>query len=300
MCIRDSQNDGTVDADDARIVDELPAAIQYVPDSARIAGEEVDPVVNGRTLVWSPIDIDAGEELVITFQARVTAMEAGESAVNKTWATDDEGQIISDIAEAEITRRAEHVFDCTDVIGKVFDDRDMDGYQDEGEAGIPGVRIVTLSGELITTDESGRYSVPCAALPGRTGENISLKLDTRSLPSGYRVTTENPRVVRATAGKMVRLNFGVAIGKVTDVDLMDAAFEPGTARMSQALADGIAQLVEAVRNTPGMIRLSYYHQGEDQRLIDARLDAVEQLLKELWQDRGRYKLNIERTSKQIQ
>ncbi|WP_299844640.1 hypothetical protein [uncultured Paracoccus sp.] len=294
------ENTGTVDAIDARILDELPPAVQYVPDSARIAGEEVDPEVAGRSLVWSPMDIALGESLVITFDARVTTMEAGETAVNRTWATDDEGETISDVAEAEITRRAEHVFDCSDVIGKVFDDRDMDGYQDEGEAGMAGARVVTLAGELITTDEHGRFSLPCAALPGGTGENISLKLDTRSLPTGYRVTTENPRVVRATAGKMVRINFGVGVGKVTDVDLMDAAFQPGSAEMTRPLSDGIAQLVESIRSTPGVIRLSYYHRGEDRRLIDARLDAVEQLLTKLWRDRGRYKLNIERTSKQIQ
>jgi len=34
-------------------------------------------------------------------------------------------------------------FDCTDVIGKVFDDGNLNGGQDQGEKGLPGVRVAT-------------------------------------------------------------------------------------------------------------------------------------------------------------
>ena len=77
-----------------------------------------------------------------------------------------------------------------------------------GEPGLPHVRLVTVNGTIITTDDYGRYHVPCAELPAGIGSNFTLKLDERSLPTGYRVTTENPRVVRLTAGGVTKLNFG--------------------------------------------------------------------------------------------
>ena len=61
-------------------------------------------------------------------------------------------------------------------------------YQDarlalEPEKGLPGVRLATVNGELITTE--GRYSVPCAMIPDAAiGSNFILKLDTRTLPTG--------------------------------------------------------------------------------------------------------------------
>ncbi|AUH33027.1 DUF7507 domain-containing protein [Paracoccus tegillarcae] len=294
------ENTGLAAVPDLSLIDLLPARVQYVPGTATVDGVAAEPSAAGRQLVWQPYDLDAGQTVTVAFDARVTALDAGETAVNQAWVETDAGTRISNIAEAEITRRAEHVFDCTDVIGKVFDDKDMDGYQDEGELGMAAVRIATLNGELITTDEHGRFSVPCAAMPPGIGENLSLKLDTRSLPTGYRVTTENPRVVRATAGKMVRVNFGVSVGRVVDIDLMAAAFGSGSAAMTRPLYDGLSQLVEQIREKPGIVRLSYYTKGEERGLVDARIDAVESRINELWQKRGRYKLIIERTVKRIQ
>ena len=40
------------------------------------------------------------------------------------------GIVIADPATAVIRRRLEAVFQCSDIIGKVFDDVDRDGYQD--------------------------------------------------------------------------------------------------------------------------------------------------------------------------
>ncbi|MCT7375809.1 hypothetical protein [Chelativorans salis] len=105
-------------------------------------------------------------------------------------------------------------FGCSDIIGTVFDDQNGNGYQDAGEQGLPGVRLATVRGWLITTDARGRFHVACAnEAAGRFGSAFILKLDVRTLPSGYRLTTENPRVVRLTAAKMSKLNFGASIGR---------------------------------------------------------------------------------------
>ncbi|WP_163269644.1 hypothetical protein [Chelativorans alearense] len=105
-------------------------------------------------------------------------------------------------------------FGCSDVIGTVFDDRNGNGYQDAGEQGLPGVRLATVRGWLVTTDAHGRFHVVCAnEEAGRIGSAFIMKLDARTLPTGYRLTTENPRAVRLTAAKTAKLNFGASIGR---------------------------------------------------------------------------------------
>src|SRR5204862_7348581 len=99
--------------------------------------------------------------------------------------------------------------DWTDPVCKDRDDHNGHGLQDEGEQGIPQVRLATARGLLATTDQFGRFHITCAITPheGR-GTNFVLKLDDRTLPSGYRASTENLQVQRATRGKALGFNFG--------------------------------------------------------------------------------------------
>src|SRR5690606_36315816 len=124
---------------------------------------------------------------------------------NQTWSALLSARI-SNVANAVVRIIPDPVFDCAEIIGKVFDDRNANGYQDDGEPGIPNVRLATARGLLVTTDAEGRFHVPCAAVPNADrGSNLVMKLDERTLPSGFRVTTENPRDVRLTRGKMSKL-----------------------------------------------------------------------------------------------
>ena len=163
----------------------------------------------------------------------------------------------------------------------MFDDLNRNGYPDDGEGGLPGVRLATVKGLLITTDEFGRFSIPCAELPNvDTGSNFLLKLDDRSLPTGYRVTSENPRTVRVTAGKMTTLNFGAAISRVVRIDLSGTAFQPDSEKPSAALDRGISQLVRSLETEPSVLRLTYYDSGEGAELANERLDEVEQRVRQ--------------------
>ena len=56
--------------------------------------------------------------------------------------------LVTLLAEAQrrVTIKEEHVFDCGEIIGRVFDDMNNNGYMDEGEPGLPGVRVVTVKG----------------------------------------------------------------------------------------------------------------------------------------------------------
>ncbi len=100
----------------------------------------------------------------------------------------------------------------SNLVGKVFNDKDGDGYQDVNEEGIIGIRLATMTGLIIVTDSNGRYSVPDAI--GETqswGSNLILKLDRASLPQGAALTTENPRIIRFANTGLSKVNFGVQL-----------------------------------------------------------------------------------------
>ena len=187
-------------------------------------------------------------------------------------------------------------FDCTDVIGKVFDDANGNGQQDPGEKGIPGVRVVTTRGLAAITDEFGRFHITCAITPleGR-GSNFALKLDDRTLPSGYRPTTPPVLVERATRGKALRFEFGASIHRVVSLDLSDAVFEPGTADMRLQWRPRLDLLLAELRKGRSVLRLSYLADVEDKQLVDRRLAAVAQTITDSWRAMNCcYELTIER------
>ena len=127
--------------------------------------------------------------------------------------------------EASATVRVvpDPTFDCTDVLGKVFDDENRNGMQETGERGLAGVRLVTARGLVATTDSHGRFHITCAIVPREDrGSNFVLKLDDRTLPTGYRMTTRQVQVQRATRGKALPFHFGAAIMRVVGIDLADA------------------------------------------------------------------------------
>ena len=286
----------------ATFVDVLPAGLLFTPGSGAVDAVAAAPVVAGRRLEWSGLNIAPAQTITVTLSARVIAGAAIGPLTNQAWLEDATGTRQSNIATATVDLQPEPVFDCSDVIGKVFDDRNRNGYQDNAsEPGMPGARLVSTDGTIIRTDEHGRFSVPCAALPRDLGSNYTLKLDTRTLPTGYRVTTENPRVVRLTRGKFAKMNFGVSLTNVVDIDLTTTAFAKGRVAPSAALEQAVDGLLKRISKTPSSLRLSYVMDpGEQVEGARARLRAVEDMIRKKWRGQGRYKLTIERTVKRLQ
>jgi hypothetical protein len=186
-------------------------------------------------------------------------------------------------------------FACTDVLGKVFDDVDRDGVQDPGERGLQGIRLATPRGLFATTDRYGRYHITCAAIPNETrGSNFVLKLDDRTLPSGFRMSTRRLQVARATQGKALRMNFAASIHRVVSLDMADAVFEPGSLEIRPQWRPRLDLLLDELRKGPATLRLSYIGDVEDAALVERRLAAVQQQLTEAWEATGAdYELTIE-------
>jgi hypothetical protein len=143
---------------------------------------------------------------------------------------------------------------------------------------------MTVQGLSATTDAHGRFHVTCAVTPRETrGSNFMLKLDDRTLPSGYRMSTKQVQVKRATRGKSLRFSFGASIHRVVGLDIADAVFEPGTTEMRPQWQPRIALLLEELQKAPATLRLSYVADVEDPRLVERRLSAVKKMVTEAWE-----------------
>jgi len=193
------------------------------------------------------------------------------------------GSPISGEATATVRVVPDPTFDCTDVTGKVFKDINRNGVQDAGEEGLPGIRVVTPTGLQATTDQYGRYHITCAITPNETrGSNFVLKLDDRTLPSGFRMSTDDVQIKRATRGKTLQMNFGASIFRVVAMDLSDAVFEPGTTEIRVQWKPRFDLLVEELRKAPALLRLSYIADTEDSALVDRRVEAFKHQLIQAW------------------
>jgi large repetitive protein len=306
------------------LVDSFPAGFRYVPGSARLDDVPTEPTLSGFQLTWSNLNFAGGAHHTVVLLLAVGAGVGEGQFVNRAQAFNVVtaaavnraqapaltrtptnraqapapvlGGAVSNEGTATVVVVPDTTFDCTDVIGKVFDDANGNGRQDRGEQGIPGVRVLTTEGLAAITDEFGRFHITCAITPleGR-GSNFALKLDDRTLPSGYRMTTPQVLVERATRGKALRFDFGASIHRVVGLDLTDAVFEPGTADMRLQWRPRLDLLISELRKSRSILRLAYLADVEDKRLVDRRLEVVAQSISDGWRAiKGGYELTIER------
>ncbi len=281
---------------DVNVLDLFPAGFRYIEGSARFDDRQEEPIVNGRQLTWANLALatDGLHEikLLLAVGAGVTEGEFVNRAMAVHAVT---GNAMSAEASATVRIIPDPTFDCTDVFGKVFNDNNRNGFHDGDEPGIAGVRLVTPTGLAASTDANGRYHITCAAVPkeGR-GSNFVLKVDDRTLPSGFRLSTRPVQVQRATRGKALRMNFGASIHRVVGLDVADAVFEPGTDVVRQQWRHRVGMLIEELRKAPSTLRLSYVGDLEPEPLVQQRLALLREQIEQAWRaDGGGYELVVE-------
>lgn len=289
------------------LVDTLPPGFKYVEGSLKVQtlpGGTAQPAqisLVGRQFTVANQTFAANETKRLTMVLGVGVGVGEGEYVNQVLARQGAaGPVISNIATAGIRVVPDALFDCTDLIGKVYDDKNANGYQDDGELGLANVRIATVNGLLVSTDAQGRYHIECAAIPKEgTGSNLVLKLDERTLPSGYRVTTENPADERATRGKIIKINFGATVHRVVRLDIEGSAFDAGGAVRAD-LSPRLDELIEALAPRPSILRVAYrMREGESPDAAQQHIAAVKQEVLRRWAARGRaqtkalYRLDVE-------
>jgi uncharacterized repeat protein (TIGR01451 family) len=267
------------------IVDRYPAGFTYVAGSAQLDGVATEPTVAGLTLAWSGLTLAGSGQHVLKLLLAVGGGVGEGEFVNRAQVMNDlTGNAMSGEATATVRVVPDPTFDCTDVTGKVYDDANRNGIQDNGERGLAGVRVATARGLTATTDPHGRFHITCAVTPteGR-GSNFVLKLDDRTLPSGYRPSTRPVLVERATRGKTLKFNFGASIHRVIGLDVADAVFEPGSTQIRVQWQPRLQMLIDELRKAPAVLRLSYLADIEDEALVERRVEEVRRQIAESWE-----------------
>jgi uncharacterized repeat protein (TIGR01451 family)/fimbrial isopeptide formation D2 family protein len=279
-------NSFNADLSDVTIVDRFPPGFRYVEGSARIDGVKTEPALVGRELHWpgQTLATDGRHELKLLMAVGAGVSE-GEFTNRAQAMSALTGGVLSEEATATVRLVPDPTFDCTDVTGKVFDDANRNGYQDGAEEGIGGVRVVTARGLAAKTDSYGRYHITCAITPNEArGSNFVLKLDDRTLPSGFRASTRPVQVQRATRGKALKINFGASIHRVVGLDIADAVFEPGTTEMRPQWRPRIELLLTELKKAPSVLRLSYVADVEEESLVNRRLDSLKGDIVTAWEE----------------
>jgi len=279
---------------DTSIVDRMPAGFVYVEGSAILDGVATEPTITGLELSWDgPVVAGTQSRTLKLLLAAGAGVTEGEYVNRAQVVNSTTRSPMSGVATATVRIVPDPTFECSDVIGKVFNDANRNGRQDDGEEGLPGVRVVTPRGLQATTDRYGRYHITCAVVPNESrGSNFVVKLDDRSLPSGFRMSTNQVQIKRATRGKALKADFGASVYRVVSIDLSDAAFEQDSTVIRVQWRARIDRLLEELRKAPSVLRLSYVADIEDAGLVDRRVEAIKKQVTDAW-DEASYPLTVE-------
>ena len=292
-------NVGEVDANGATLLDTLPPGFTFVRGGFAVIDADNDARTSGvQPLRIDGIDVAAGGRATVVYYLRVGAGTGTGVHTNRITAIDGENRTIGNTASAEVDISTDPLLDESLIVGSVFDDRNGNGIQDDGERGIPGVRIAAVEGLLMETDAFGRYHL--VGIPGgeARGRNFILKVDPSTLPAGARFTTPNPLVRRITPGLPVRFDFGVRMpdgalsttasapaapapaSRPARIELGDALFATGSAQLGADRAPVIDTAARALSTRGGgRLQLSVGAGAGQEALALQRAQALRQALR---------------------
>jgi len=274
--------------DGAMPVADASAPMLHGIDVGAIAARQSD-ADTARTVVISQTlsRLDFTDDLVLTtgegFTVRMDA--AGVSRVEKT------GDAARGLSGAEPTVERRVTQTTTGYrVDYVITNAGVD------ERGIPGVRIASVEGLIMETDQFGRYHLEgVEGGPWERGRNFILKIDRVTLPPGAVFTTDNPLVRRITPGLPVRFDFGVrmpqgvitAPARTVEMDLGEVVFAPGAAAIQPVYAPVLDRMAAEVRaNGAGEVIITA--DGETQALAFDRARSLQTaLLERLSPEQGR-------------
>ena len=145
---------------------------------------------------------------------------------NEAWAADAAGSVLSNIASATVRIVPDPTFDCSDIIGKVFDDKNANGYQDEGEPGIPNVRIATVTNFPHGNDDIDIAVAETRAAVAYGTDEVDVVFPYKALMAGDQaVGFELVKACKAACGESVLLKVIIESGELKTPELIRLASE---------------------------------------------------------------------------
>ena len=205
-------NSGNMVLNNVRLYDELPDEVSYVNGSTTYTRGDFNTVV---TDAWVTDgvnlgDLDTVNKGIFKFQVKVKSdVKDGTKIVNSAKLKSDQTPVWID-CKNEITVEVKGGPEFGSLKIFKFEDVDGDAAYDSGEKGLPGFtfRIVGNGEDITVTTESGGVAV-VNNLPAGT------YTITETVPSGWRITTDNNIKVTVKVNEATEVRFGnKQVGKV--------------------------------------------------------------------------------------
>lgn len=251
-----------------QLEDHLPAGFAYVRNSARLnagttrlngsALPEPEGGV-GPQLIFNVGSIADTVVLSLTYRVRIGPGALQGDGVNRAQAfsartTTSLGSKVSNLATASVQVLPGVFSDRGFVVGRVFADCNRDRLQNEGERGIPDVRMYMEDGTFVFSDKEGKFS-----LYNVRPQTHILKVDVTSLPEGAQLAVLGSRNARDAGsrfvdmknGQLLQVNFAVdgctpALGEEIERRAKRTRGVPETefAAMARMTPDGVVPVVD--------------------------------------------------------
>ena len=191
-------------ADNVSMTDTLPRGFIYTVGSMRVNGIKVADPAGGKGpyLKLGVGSLKPNTEIKVQYRVQIGPNALNGDGINRVQAKDDGGQT-SNEASAKIDVSPGALIQDGFIIGKVFVDCNKNGIQDNGEQGVPGVRLYLEDGSFIVTDREGKYD-----FYGISAKTHVLKLDRTTLPAQSKLRLISNRQAGDAGSRFVDLRRG--------------------------------------------------------------------------------------------
>jgi uncharacterized repeat protein (TIGR01451 family) len=185
---------------DAVVRDLLPPSFHYAAGTARIDGgragqRAIEPQVNGNELVFQLGEIPPGARMQLVYRVRVGANARDGEQFNSATVGGrfPSGETITTPPTRAGVIVGRGILAARQVlIGRVFEDANLNGLFEADERPVAGVRLYLSNGDSVITDSEGLYNFPSINQGA-----VVVSLDPVTLPQGYQLLDEGHRASRS-------------------------------------------------------------------------------------------------------
>lgn len=175
------RNTSGLDLSRLTLTDTLPSGFSYIRNSARLDGAATaDPTGGKGPVLEFAIDALSATDRKLTYRVAVGPGALEGDGINRAVLRSfSPARKLSNTASAGVKIEGGVFDDRAYVLGKIFADCNANSIQDDGEPGLPRVRLYLEDGSFVISDGEGKYS-----FYGVSPRTHVLKVDSTTLPTG--------------------------------------------------------------------------------------------------------------------